>query len=64
MDKLENWITWGLLFALLYQQSQPATYQPVCSSSSSGSGGWGVTNALASSMGLSGFQGTTGCNCK
>ena len=63
MDKLENWITWGLMFALLYQVSKPAQFEPVCPTPFGTD--WGVTDALQTSnntFGLSGYNG--GCGCK
>lgn len=61
MDKLENWITWGLLAALIYYQQQPAA--PATTDGGGGGGGvlsfgcdgtmsdgtmtgWGLTDAL------------------
>jgi len=43
MDKLENWVTWALMFALLYEIKQ-AGPQQVCATTTTSP--WGVVSAL------------------
>lgn len=69
MDKVENWITWILMAALLYKVSQDSA--PACNTTAGT--GWGVTSGLASGVvgnqltsGLAGFRSLSGsvdCGC-
>lgn len=68
MDKLENWVTWILMAALLYKVSQESA---PCNTASST--GFGVTDALSSgavanqlTSGLAGYRslrGLSDCGC-
>lgn len=57
MDKLENWITWGILIYLALRPQAPAVTSQQCQVDTTVTG-WGVSDVLAQSGGLGCF----GCN--
>lgn len=60
MDKLENWIIFGLLAAILFKVNDTVTPEGCNQTTSTG---WGVSDLLANGEAQSGTLAGMGCNC-